>query len=460
MDPADLAFAGIARQAELLRDEQVSPRELVELYLERIARLDPELNAFRKVFAERALTEADQAQARLRAGDERPLLGVPVAIKDNVDMAGEVATHGTDAYGEPAREDSEVVRRLRAAGAIPIGLTHLPELAAWPFTESATWGVTRNPWDRDRVPGGSSGGSAAAVAAGLAGAALGSDGAGSIRIPCAQCGLFGIKPQRDRVSLAPATEHWHGLSVLGPIARSVADAALFLDVVADRAPAEPFAAAAARPPGKLRIAVTTKPPPPVMTRLHPDVRGAVDETVDLLRSLGHDVRPRDPDYRLIGPNMIARYFRGIHDDAVAMPRPERLERRTRTVARIGGLIPPAALAFARAREETEAAGVMELLSEYDAMLLPVTAAPAIEVGRWEGRGALWTFNGVARWCPFMAPWNTIGVPAAAVPARLSREGLPVSVQLVGRPDDEATLLSLSAQLEAERPWADRRPPIS
>ena len=214
MDATDLAFAGIARQAELIAAGEVSSRELVELYLERIERLDPQLNAFRVVFAERAL-EADQADARRGAGGERPLLGVPIAVKDDIDVAGEVTAFGTNAYGEPARADAEVVRRLRAAGAVIIGKTQRPELCIWPFTETATFGATRNPWDLQRAPGGSSGGSAAAVAAGLVGAALGSDGAGSIRIPAAWCGLFGLKPQRGRVPLAPHADAWHGLSVNG-----------------------------------------------------------------------------------------------------------------------------------------------------------------------------------------------------------------------------------------------------
>ena len=183
MADADLAFAGLARQAELVRAGEVSSRELVELYLERIARIDPSLNAYRVVFAERALAEADQADARLKSGDHRPLLGVPIALKDNLNVAGEVTTHGTNAYGEPAREDSEVVRRLRAAGAIFLGKTLMPELAVYPFTETPTFGVTRNPWDLQRTTGGSSGGSGAAVAAGLAAGASASDGGGSIRIP-------------------------------------------------------------------------------------------------------------------------------------------------------------------------------------------------------------------------------------------------------------------------------------
>ncbi len=224
-DAADLVFAGIARQAALVRSGQISSRELVEACLGRIARLDPALNAFRVVLGERASAEAAQADARRGAGDERPLLGVPVAVKDVADVAGETTTHGTGAHGPAAVRDSELVRRLRAAGAVIVGKTHTPELALWGFTESATFGVTRNPWSPDRTPGGSSGGSGAAVAAGMVGAASASDGLGSIRIPAACCGLFGLKPQRGRVPLAPDDDHWHGLSVAGVLTRSVLDIA-------------------------------------------------------------------------------------------------------------------------------------------------------------------------------------------------------------------------------------------
>src|SRR4051794_30729489 len=222
----ELAFAGIARQADLVRAGEVSSADLVELYLERITRLDPELNAFRVVFAERARAEAAQADARRGAGDSgRPLLGVPVAVKDNVNVAGEVTAMGSNAYGDPAAEDSEVVRRLRAAGAVIVGKTHMSELAIFPFTESLAWGQTRNPWDRGRSAGGSSGGSAVAVAAGMVGAAYASDGGGSIRIPASTSGLFGLKPQRGRVPLLPDLEHWHGLSAAGCGTRTGADTA-------------------------------------------------------------------------------------------------------------------------------------------------------------------------------------------------------------------------------------------
>lgn len=248
----------------------------MELYLKRIERLNPQLNAFVSVRAEEALAEADAALVRLRAGEAGSLLGVPVAVKDNVDIAGEVTAHGTDAARSKAPADAEVVRRLRAAGAPMLGKTALPELAMWGhFTESQTFGVTRNPWHTGRSTGGSSGGSAAAVAAGLAPVALGSDGGASIRVPSATCGLFGLKPQRGRISTMPDPQHWHGLTVLGGLARSVLDAALFDDVLRGAAPGdaytppEPevsFAEAARREPRPLRIGVSLSRPIPNCSR--------------------------------------------------------------------------------------------------------------------------------------------------------------------------------------------------
>ena len=234
MAETDLAFAGLAHQAEAVRAGEVSPRELVGLYLDRIGRLDPQLNAFRVVRAEPALAAAVEAEKRRHSDGQAPLLGVPIAVKDSHDVAGELTTHGTGCVDEPATEDCELVRRLRAAGAIVIGKTNLPELAFAMFTESPTWGVTRNPWNLERTPGGSSGGSGAAVAAGLAAAATASDGAGSIRYPAAYCSLFGLKPQRGRIPVDPDAEHWHGMSVNGCLTRSVIDTALFLDVTAGR----------------------------------------------------------------------------------------------------------------------------------------------------------------------------------------------------------------------------------
>jgi amidase len=473
MDAIELAFAGIARQAELIAAGEISSRELVELYLQRIERLDRsgigrQLNCFRVVLGERALLEADQADGRRRAGGERPLLGVPIAVKDDIDLAGEVTAFGTNAHGGPAEADAEVVRRLREAGAVIIGKTNVPELTMWPFTETATFGATRNPWDRQRAPGGSSGGSAAAVAAGLVGAALGSDGAGSIRIPAAWCGLFGLKPQRGRVSMGPRRRPWYGLSVNGVLTRTVRDTALFLDLASgaidsdrDRAPAPavPFAQSASTAPGRLRIAFSKRIPAGVIPRLDEEAARSLDETVALLRSLGHELSECDPDYGLDAiPAVLARYLRGIHDDAQELAHPERLERRTRAMARLGGLIGPAPLERMLAREPEIAHRLNRVLEDHDVLLTPATATPPPSIGRLQGRGAIWTLNAVAAMVPYNGVWNLTGQPAASVPAGFGSDGLPRGIQLVGSTNDEATLLSLAGQIEAERPWAPQRPP--
>ncbi|HEX3173876.1 MAG TPA: amidase [Solirubrobacterales bacterium] len=465
----DVVFAGAARQAEMVRSGEVSPTELVRLCLDRIGRLDPELNSFRIVLAERALLEAEQAEARVRGGDERPLLGVPIALKDEVDLAGETTTRGTDAFPDRIGNDSEMVRRLREAGAIVVGKTLLPELAICGFTESATWGVTRNPWDPQRTPGGSSGGSAAAVAAGLVPIASASDGAGSIRIPAASCGLFGLKPQRGRISLEPRLEHWNGLSVNGCVSRNVLDTALWLDVAAGDSPEpgappppeRPFIEAARTPPGRLRIAHSTLAPravaPPAVSA---DARRAVSDTAELLRSLGHVAEPRDPNWGQIGNHTVPRYLRGIAEDVDGVPLPERLERRTRAMARLGRLVPAGVFESARRAEQADAARVNAIFEDFDLLMTPVMGGTALPVRRWEGRGGLSTLLGMSRFYPYCLPWNHLGNPAMSVPAGFAADGMPLAVQVIARPGEEATLLSLAAQLETERPWADRRPPIS
>jgi len=467
MDPIDLAFAGIARQAELVRSGEISSVELVQLYLERIERIDPQLNSFRTVLAERALADAGQADSRRTAGDERPLLGVPIALKDNQDMAGELTTHGTAAYGEGATEDCELVRRLRAAGAVMLGKTLLPELAIMGTTESLHWGVTRNPWSPERTPGGSSGGSAAAVAAGLCAGASASDGAGSIRIPAACCGLFGLKPQRGRVSLMPWPEHWYGMSVAGCVTRGVLDSALFLDAVSgpapgDRhtapAPPKPFTESARERPQPLRIAYSLRPALPVP--VHPEIRDAVVETAELLRSHGHEVVRHDPAYNEIGAIFMPRYFRGQLDESRTLAHPERLQRRTKQFVGIGRLFPDSLMEWTRRDEARQAARILGVFDHHDVLLTPTLAKPPVAAAEWEGLGGARTLLGMLRAYPFTATWNALGNPAASVPAGLGRDGLPLAVQLVGRPGDESTLLSLAAQLEAERPWAAERPALA
>jgi amidase len=464
MDATELAYAGIARQAELVRAGEVSPVELVDLYLERIERIDPRLNSFRIVYDERARAEARQAEGRAGAGGERPLLGVPVAIKDNMDVAGDVTTHGSAAYDGPATSDAEQVRRLRDAGAILIGKTHLPELAIFPQTESDAWGITRNPWDTDRTPGGSSGGSGAAVAAGLAGAGLATDGGGSIRIPAACCGLVGLKTQRGRVSLAPYTEHWEGLSVAGSVTRRTIDTALWLDVVAGGPgatapdPERPFTESAQSPPGKLRVAVSTKSWDR-LAKVNDAVRRGVEEVAEALRSLGHDVSERDPDYGDMRALFIPRWAHGIHEDVESMARREALEPRTRKLGRLGRLIGRRGVRWSRAKEEARAARINRVFDDHDVLLTPTITALPPRAGLYHGAGMVRSINWAAPLTVFTVPWNVTGQPAMSIPAPSPHDGVPMAAQLVGRPNDESTLISLAAQLEAEIGWADRRPPV-
>lgn len=463
MDATTTAFAGAAEQARRLAAGDITSSDLLELYLERIARLDVQLNAYRTVRLDGARAEAAAAQRRIDAGERAPLLGVPIAVKDDVDVAGELTAWGTSAHGPAKVRDAEVVRRLRDAGAVIIGKTNVPEMTIWPFTESPAFGATRNPWDPSRSPGGSSGGTAAAVAAGLAPFGLGSDGGNSIRTPATWCGLYGMKPQRGRVPLSPHDDGWQGLLVYGPITRTVEDAALFLDVTTTLpAPVGGFVAAAARPSARLRIAVSTRSPLGLVARVGTAQRAAVTQAAALLRELGHDVVERAPDYAAMsaGWHVTARYVRGIHDDVAMMAHPERLEPRTRSMARAGGRISDRRIAAVRAGEAALAARVNAIFDDVDVVLTPGTATGPPRVGAFTRRGAFVTFSATMGRSPFQAIFNATGQPAAVVPWSLDGDGLPVSVQLVGRPADEATLLALSTQIESVRPWADRRPPVS
>ncbi|MEZ5247327.1 MAG: amidase family protein [Acidimicrobiales bacterium] len=469
MDADDLAFAGIAAQAELIRTGEITSRELVELYLSRIQRIDPELNAFREVFAEEARAAAADADERIGRGDQAPLLGVPVAFKDELDMEGRVARHGTSAYDEPATANAVHVQRMLDAGAIALGKTALPELAVCGFTESITSGDTRNPWDLSRTPGGSSGGSGAAVAAGLVGAASASDGAGSIRIPAALNGLFGLKPQRGRVSLMPEAEHWHGMSKTGCLTRRVADAALWLDVA--RGPADgdahrppppdgSYVEAARTPPPRLRIgrsrATVRALVPPLMEA---EALSALDRATAVLEGLGHGVEERDPDYGNAGNPMIALYLSGVREHLDTVPHPERLEARTRAFGRLGGMIPDRAVRSALRDQDAHAARINEVFDHVDALMTPVTSTLPVPVGRWRGKGAVRTLIGMSRVYPYTAIWNYTGQPAAAIPVGFTDGGLPLSVMLIVPPNREDLIFSLAGQMEAVIGWPDRRPPL-
>ena len=431
----DIAFAGVRGQRQLLRDGELTAVELLELCLARIARLDPRLNAFRTLFTESARAQARAADEALARGDDRPLLGVPVAIKDSFAVAGHAGTLGTASPEPAATEDSEVVRRLRAAGAVLVGTTKLPELALWPFTESATHGTTRNPWDLGRTPGGSSGGSAAAVAAGLVAAATASDGGGSIRIPAASAGLVGLKPTRDLVSLAPHREHWHGLSVAGVLTRDVADTVTVLNVLQDT----PLETAV---PSRLRIAWSLKTVTP--TPVSPEVKAALRRVVGRLHDLGHDLVHADPDLAGAAESFLVHYTTGAADDLDALADPSATELRTRAVAAVGRRLRGRPFARARRLREEVTARVAAPPAGADLLLTPVLPTVAAPVEHLTG---LRTLALAGRRAAFTSPWNLTGLPALSVPVGFSGEGLPLAVQLVGPAGSESLLLSVGAQLE-------------
>jgi amidase len=468
MDANELAFAGIAAQAEQIEARTVSSRELTETLLARIERLDSQLNAFRIVMAEEALAEADARDAAPKEG-RGPLHGVPVAIKDENDVAGQVTTFGGSSQSTPAAEDGAATARLRAAGAVIIGKTNLSEFGQWPFTESQTFGYTRNPWDPSRTPGGSSGGSAAAVASGMVGAALGGDGGGSSRIPSACCGILGLKPQLGRVSFAPSPALWGGLGTIGPLARRVADSALFYDVVSgaapgDRfqppAPAMPFADAAATDPGRLRIAVCAKPAVPFV-RLDREQRAALESVAGLLRDLGHDVEEVDVKYPDTRAAFIPQYLSGVRAEAEMVEHPERLERRTKQTAAVARLVSKRAFEWALRRGHAQADRFNgEFFRDLDLLLTPTIPEQPRPVGALDGVGFVGASMRSTPTIAYCAIWNTLGNPAASIPAGTSSAGLPLAVQVVAAPNGEPTIVQAAAQLERELGWPDRRPPIS
>lgn len=471
VDDEELAFAGVTRQAQLVRDRQISPRELVALYLARIARLDPVVNAFRVVLAEQAMAQAAAVERRLAAGESLPLAGIPLAVKDDTDVAGVSTMCGTAIDPGPASADSAAVRRLRQAGAVIIGKTHLSEFGAYPVAESATWGITRNPWDLYRTPGGSSGGSAAAVAAGMVAGATGSDSGGSIRIPAACCGLVGLKGQRGRISAKEAPERayrFHGLNHIGPLARTIADAALLHDVMSgvepdDEIPPPPpgptLAEALASGPRRLRIAMSFKPVVPVP--VSEEVRRPVLETAELLRSLGHEIVERDPVYPAVGIGaVLALFMNGFKHEIARLSTPELLERRMRAEGRTSRLVPDWLARRALSARDPLIERALRPIADCDVLITPVLATPPVRIGYFEGLGPTRAMLRLLKFMPFTVPQNYSGQPAMSVPAGISVDGLPEAIHLVGRPNDEATVVSLAAQLESAHPWADRQPPVA
>ncbi len=449
-------YAGVTETVARTTSGAITTAEAVEASLARIAELDGALNAFSVVLAGPARAEAAE---RDTAAERGPLHGVPIAIKEEVAVAGTVTTFGGEGNSTPAAADDELVRRLRAAGAVMVGKTTMPEFGAFPYTESTSRGLTRNPWDRSRTPGGSSGGTAVAVATGMVPVGIGGDGGGSIRIPSACCGLFGLKPQRGRVSTAPHPHLWFALGTAGPLSRTVMDSAIVYDVIRGNLPGDRFVAgatgsfveAASREPGRLRVGWSAKP---VTPGVRPDplhVR-ALEDTARLLSDLGHDVREIDPRYPDPTLAFVPQFFAGIRAEADLVEHYDRLERRTRETYRLGSWVTRRVLDLALARTESVSARANRVFDRVDVLLTPAIAHRPPRVGVLDGRGTVGSALVAAPAIAYAALWNVAGNPAASVPCGTAEDGLPVGVQLVGRTDDEETLLSLSAQIEQARPW--------
>ncbi|WP_331766389.1 amidase family protein [Embleya sp. NBC_00896] len=455
---SDTSGAWIGRtaieMAAAVRAGEVSAREVVGQHLDRIAALDGRVGAFVRVRADDALVEADSVDARPDRS-ELPLAGVPIAIKDNIAVAGEPMRSGSAATpATPQAVDHPVVARLRAAGAVVVGQTNLPELGIYPFSDSV-YGTSRNPWNLEVTAGGSSGGAAAAVAAGMVPIAHGNDGAGSIRIPAADCGLFGFKPGTGLVPAEIGPDSWDGMSENGPLTTTVADAALMLAVMAgaDVAGADPE-------PAGIRVALSVKPPVAGIV-VHREFKASVGAAGRLLRGLGYAVEPAEPKYPLWAALAVNSRWLALpaRDAAPYLADPKlrgRLETRTVRHARAGRIAaavrPPRDTDRSRFR-----AAMAPFFDRFDVVVMPTLAQPAPAARRW-GQGS-WSSSFVTsgRYAPMTVAWNLAGYPAATVPMGEGPNGLPSAVQLVGRPGSESLLLAVAARIEQARPWPRHAP---
>ncbi len=467
----ELLYRPATELADLVRAGEVTSRELVEASLERIEALNPALNAFILVDADGALAAADA----IGPGDERPFAGVPIAIKDiGPAWAGKPLTYGSDLFGDfTPPHDGNVVRRLLRAGFVPVGKTNVPEMGILNVTEPRRYGPTRNPWDTERTPGGSSGGSAAATAAGMVPIAHGNDGGGSIRIPAACCGLVGLKPARGRVSSAPVLGESF-LAVDGVVSRTVEDTARALDVLAGPEvgdaswappPAEPFAAALEREPAGLRIALALNPP--IEAPLDPVMAQAVADAGELLASLGHEVEEVELPWDAID---LFREFSKVWavgigttvDFAARMsgqePGPGNAEALTLDLWRSARELDGIEHMRAQVTMQAYARLVVAAMAPYDAVLCPVMAKRQVRIGEIDSETGMDAFHAAGQFTPYTAAVNVTGQPAISLPL-FHDDGLPVPVQAIGRPAGEFELLALAAQLERARPWADRRPDL-
>jgi amidase len=461
-------FPTITNQLYQLAAGIVTSDELVRRSLDAIDASQSTLNAFRVVLTKQAPADAAEADRKRAAGEQLPLLGIPIAVKDDVDIAGVPTRFGAGGYVPKAHHDAEVVRRLRAAGAIIVGKTNTCELGQWPFTSGTGFGHTRNPWSSAHTPGGSSGGSAAAVAAGLVAAAIGSDGAGSVRIPAAWTHLVGIKPQRGRISTSPLPEAFNGITVNGVLARTVTDAALVLDAASGNVfgdlhqpPPVRVSDYVAQAPGPLKIAMSTKFPCTIFrANLHPEILAAMETVAGQLEELGHTIVEADPDYNLrMSWNFLSRSTSGLLDWVDRLGPNATLDKRTVANVRTGWLLSQNTLRKARAREAKSQRRLGWIFNLVDVVLAPTTAQPPPRVTKFDHRGGLSTNRAMIRACPVTWPWNLVGWPSINVPAGFTYGGLPIGVQLMGPANSEPLLISLAAELEALNGWAMRQPDV-
>ncbi|GAA1952595.1 amidase [Catenulispora subtropica] len=435
-----------------VRHGESTVRGPVQEALDRAAAADPRIGAFRKVRHDAALAEADELALRPDLAD-LPLAGVPIAVKDNVAVSGEQCRHGSAATADrpPETEDHPVVTRLRAAGAIVMGLTHTPELSLVGMTDSVL-GLVRNPWDLTRTAGGSSGGAAAAVAAGLVPVAHGNDGLGSIRGPAACCGVFGFKPGYGTVPSLLGSTSWWGLAENGVLAATVGDAALTLAVMADD-PA--LAAAADIRPERLRIAVSTAPPSPGY-KVDREHRTAVEDVAGALEAAGHEI-VEAPRYPLnVGPGSALTWLAAAALEAGEYDR-RALERRTRSLAAAGRAAARIGLTGAGTRRHWRDTGAERFIGDADVVLTPTLMRPPPPALRWGRRGLVRNFVANTSYAGLCPPWNLAGWPAMSVPAGVHSCGTPIGVQFAARPGREALLLGLAAYIEAVRPWPRTAP---
>jgi amidase len=469
----DLLFRPIGELAGLVRDGQVSSRELVQASLDRIEALNDRLNAFIHVDGEGALAAADG----ISRGDDRPYAGVPIAIKDLTAVRGMPVTLGSDFLGDHRpRNDSHLVRRVRDAGFVLMGITNMPEFGILPVTEPRRYGPTRNPWDTERTPGGSSGGSAAAVASGMVPVGHASDGGGSTRIPASCTGLVGLKPTRGRISLGPELGD-NFTTVAGALTRTVGETAEMLDLLegyelgdATWAPPhhEPFAGAAAREPGRMRIGFTMQPP--LEAPVDAVNAAALRDATDLLVELGHEVEEFTPAWSIPGLLQLftvvfgAQISLGVSFGALLAgrePTPEDVEPLSWELWKGANDLPAVGYMAALTQLQAAARGIVLSLAAYDAVLTPALAERPVPIGEIDACSdePMRDFARSGQFTPFTAVANVTGLPAISLPLFHGDDGLPTAVQLIGPPAGEATLLCLGGQLERARPWADRRPAL-